>query len=76
LPFNIHYIICIIASLIQAFPIIQDLDDIVLVVIAVCYGTALFLFHNLSVRLISEASSISNLLFTIQHHAGYESGIG
>jgi hypothetical protein len=45
-------------------------------VIAASSGIAFLLVHNFSVQQFSEVSLISDLLLTIQHHAGYESGIG
>jgi hypothetical protein len=75
-PFNVHHTISTIVSLIGAFPLIPESDDIFLDVIAVSYGKSLMLVHNFSIRQFSEASLISDLLLTARHYAGYESGIG
>jgi hypothetical protein len=76
LPFNIHHTVSTITTLLGAFSLIPDSDDIVLDVVAASFGQALLLVHNFSVRQFSEASLISDLLLTIQKHAGFMSGIG
>jgi hypothetical protein len=48
-PFNVHHTISTIVSLIGAFPLIPESDDIILEVIAVSCGKSLLLVHNFSV---------------------------
>jgi hypothetical protein len=75
-PFNIHHTISTINTLLGAFALIPDGDNIFLDVITASYGEALLLVHNFPSRQFSESYLISDLLLTIQKHADFASGIG
>jgi hypothetical protein len=67
--FNIHHTISTTTTLLGAFALIPDGDNIFLDMIAASYGEALLLVHNFSARQFSESYLISDLLLTIQKHA-------
>jgi MoxR-like ATPase len=73
---NASHTIPTLASLLGAFPLIPDSDDISVDVLSVCDETATLVIESVSVRNLSEGGLINDIILTARASAGLESGIG
>jgi Mg-chelatase subunit ChlD len=74
--FNAYHTLSTTAALLGALPLIPDSDDIVVDLIAASSSDIALLTNGLPVRHLSDRGLVSDILRTIEHIAGVESGIG